>query len=130
MVTTVAKTRDWETDQSGVQMLTDKGRSIINWPEQHYRNGVDKNSATGRRYKRAVRILKMLRNEMAKQGVRAAQPIPSFLAECLVWNAPADAAACPSGPAQAVALPPLQSARSPKNTYFSRSPRSRRMPPT
>lgn len=73
--------------QSGVQMLTDKGRSIINWPEQHYRNGVLKNSTTGRRYKRAVRILKTLRNEMAEDGVRAAKPIPSFLVECLVWNA-------------------------------------------
>jgi hypothetical protein len=73
---------------SGVQMLSDKGRSVINWPEQHYRNGVDKNSATGRRYKRAVRILKTLRNELAEKGVRAAEPIPSFLVECLVWNAP------------------------------------------
>ena len=31
---------------SGVQMLTDKGKSIINWPEQHYANGVSKNRVT------------------------------------------------------------------------------------
>lgn len=73
---------------SGVQMFTDTGLSVINWPEQHYRNGVDKNTATGRRYKRAVRILKTLRNEMAESGIKAAEPIPSFLVECLVWNAP------------------------------------------
>lgn len=73
---------------SGVQMLTDKACSIINWPEQHYRNGVDKNTITSRRYKRGVRILKTMRNEMAGAGIRAAHPIPSFLVECLVWNAP------------------------------------------
>jgi hypothetical protein len=73
---------------SGVQMLTDKGRSIINWPEQHYENGVNKNTLTTRRYKRGVRILKTLRNEMAEAGISAAEPIPSFLIECLVWNAP------------------------------------------
>lgn len=73
---------------SGVQMLTDKGKSIINWPEQHYRNGVDKNTVTARRYKRAARILKTLRNEIAEAGIGAANPVPSFLVECLVWNAP------------------------------------------
>lgn len=72
---------------SGVQMLTDKGMSIINWPEQHYSNGVSKNTSTSKRYKRAVRILKTLRNEMADAGIGAAEPIPSFLVECLVWNA-------------------------------------------
>ena len=74
--------------QSGVQMLTDKGNSLINWPEQHYTNGVGKNKRTGRRYKRGTRILKTLRNEMAAAGISAADPIPSFLVECLVWNAP------------------------------------------
>ena len=73
---------------SGVQLLTDKGVSIINWPEQHYESGVNKNTATSRRYKRGVRILKTLRNEMAEVGIGAAEPIPSFLSECLVWNAP------------------------------------------
>ena len=73
---------------SGVQMLTDKRLSIINWPEQHYQNGVDKNKKTNRGYKRAVRILKTMRNEMTENGIRAAEPIPSFLVECLVWNTP------------------------------------------
>lgn len=72
---------------SGVQMLSDKGKSIINWPEQHYSNGVSKNTLTSRRYKRVVRILKTLRNEMKEAGVKSAEPVPSFLVECLVWNA-------------------------------------------
>ena len=71
---------------SGVQMLTDKGKSIINWPEQHYQNGSRKNTDTGRKYKRVVRILKTLCNEMEDAGIKGAKSIPSFLIECLVWN--------------------------------------------
>jgi hypothetical protein len=80
------------TYHSGVEMHADGGYpSVIrNWPEQHYSNGVGKNDLTGRRYKRVVRILKHLRNEMAENGIAAAKPIPSFLIECLVWNVPND----------------------------------------
>jgi len=74
--------------ESGVQLKTDSGQYIVNWPEQHYSNGVDKNSMTARRFKRAVRILKNMRNEMAAAGIAAAEPVPSFLIECLVWNTP------------------------------------------
>jgi hypothetical protein len=75
---------------SGVQLLTDSGSPIriINWPEQHYSNGIAKNDRTGRVYKRTVRILKNLRNEMAETGIAPAAPIPSFLIECLIWNVP------------------------------------------
>jgi len=75
---------------SGVALEPDHGRRIINWPEQHYENGVAKNSATNRYYKRLVRIIKKLCNEMADNGVLAAKPIPGFLVECLVWNVPND----------------------------------------
>lgn len=83
--------RRYENDGSyleGVELLTDKEfRSIINWPEQHYNNGVLKNKATGTRYKSIVRVLKALSNEMTAQGVRGAD-VPGFLIECLVWNVP------------------------------------------
>ncbi len=72
----------------GVELRPDRGGRIINWPEQHYNNGVAKNSLTGRRYKRVVRILKRLCIEMDDQGIAAAKPIPGFLIECLVWNVP------------------------------------------
>lgn len=72
----------------GVELRTDKEScGIINWPEQHYYNGVRKNKDTGTRFKSIVRILKSLSNEMAKQGIKAAN-IPGFLIECLVWNVP------------------------------------------
>ena len=75
---------------SGVEMIPDdhKPARIKNWPTQHYENGVQKNSATDRRYKRIVRIVKKLCNEMSDNGITAAMIVPSFLVECLVWNVP------------------------------------------
>ena len=77
---------------SGVELQPDSRSSpkVINWPEQHYKNGVDKNTETGRRFKAMVRILKFLRNEMSEVGVNVADDIPGFLIECLVWNVPDD----------------------------------------
>jgi hypothetical protein len=59
-----------------------------NWPEQHQANGTGKNLATGRRFKRVVRIVKRLRNEMADSKIGSAESISSYLIECLVWNVP------------------------------------------
>jgi predicted nucleotidyltransferase len=73
---------------SGTQILPSNGGLIINWPRQNYDNGVEKNEATGRRFKAVTRILKRLRNEMADERYEAANPIPSYLIECLVWNVP------------------------------------------
>ena len=73
---------------SGTQFTSDAGRVVINWPQQHYERGVAKNLATGRRYKEIVRALKRLRNEMRENGIDAAKPVPSFLIESLVFNAP------------------------------------------
>ena len=74
---------------SGVEMIPDDNRppSIKNWPEQHYQNGVSKNEVTSKKYKRVVRILKKLSNEMAANSIQSAKDAPSFLIECLVFNA-------------------------------------------
>ena len=74
--------------QEGVELQPDRGGRVINWPEQHYDNGVSKNTATLRRYKRVVRILKRLCIEMNDNGVASATSIPGFLVECLVSNVP------------------------------------------
>ena len=81
----------------GVSLYPDDGSARIdNYPERlaqdwphiplHYENGVAMNTATHRRYKRVVRILKKLRNEMDDASVAAAGPIPGYLIECLVFN--------------------------------------------
>lgn len=74
---------------SGVEMIPDSLTPplIKNWPEQHYENGVTKNKLTSRKYKRAARILKNLSNEMANNNIQTAKDTPSFLIECLVFNA-------------------------------------------
>ena len=77
--------------RSGVAFDPDSGERIINWPEQTYNNGVERNTATGRKYKRAIRILKRLRDRMQDDGIAIAEKTPSFLIECLVWNADVDA---------------------------------------
>ncbi len=75
---------------SGVALRPDNRQpaKIINWPEQHYENGNEKNNQTGRAYRALVRIIKNLRNEMADANIAAAKPIIGFLNECLIWNVP------------------------------------------
>ena len=75
---------------AGVELRPDNYTplKVINWPDQHYGNGVTKNQSTGRRFKAVVRILKSLANEMAEAGIQIAHKIPGFLIECLVWNVP------------------------------------------
>lgn len=74
----------------GVQLKPDSGGIVLNYPEQHYDNGTAKNTNCSRRYKRLVRILKKLSNEMEDKGIQAARGIPGFLCECLIWNVPND----------------------------------------
>jgi len=72
----------------GVGFLTDMGIRINNWPKQAYDNGVKKQSNTGERYKKMVRIMKKMRNKMQEDGIAEAMDVPSFLIESLVWNVP------------------------------------------
>jgi len=91
---------------AGVTLIPDNdSRHIINYPERladywpntplHYENGIQKNSATKKRFKGMVRILKKLRIELGEDGNRSAGQLPGYLVECLVWNAPNR---CFSGP--------------------------------
>lgn len=74
----------------GIEFESDKRVRIQNFPAQQYANGVDKHRRTRDRFKKMVRVLKNLRNEMDANKVAEAGPIPSFLIECLVWNVPDD----------------------------------------
>lgn len=79
------ETGTWLT---GTAFNPDNAWRIVNWPDHNYANGVAKNGATGGRFKDVVRILKRLRNKLCEVKVAAANPISSFMVECLVWNAP------------------------------------------
>jgi len=76
---------------SGVGFIPDGGWRVVNWPQQNHDNGVAKNNRTARHFKRVVRIIKRLRYKMEDEGVTQAKNIPSYLVECLVWNAPYEA---------------------------------------
>ena len=80
----------------GTTIYPDDGTTIHSWPFHHYDNGVQKNTESGRRFKRIVRIMKNLRNTLAENGSKPAEAIPSFLNECLVWNTPNNILAAPS----------------------------------
>ena len=67
---------------------SDPSKAILNYPKQQYANGQAKHDRTGRRFKKMVRIIKNLCNEMADAGIEAAKPIPSFLIECLAYQVP------------------------------------------
>jgi hypothetical protein len=76
------------TSHDGIEIRPDSGGTIVNWPRQDDENGTDKNKPerTGTRYKRAVRGIKSLENEMVDNG--AITPGPSFMMECAVYNVP------------------------------------------
>ena len=73
---------------AGIGFLTDKGIRINNWPKQAYENGVSKQSNTGERYKKMVRVMKKMRNKMQEDNITSASNVPSFLIESMVWNVP------------------------------------------
>lgn len=76
----------------GVKLIAESGGTVINWPQQHYDNGLYKHEKlTMRRHRKVVRIVKRLAKEMAGSGSRNAQGMPSFLLECAVYNVPHDA---------------------------------------
>ena len=74
----------------GIIIFPDKGSFIINYPEQHIKNGREKNINTHQYYKKYVRIMKKMRYLMQEEekGVfqKAAQGVSSFMLESLLWN--------------------------------------------
>lgn len=80
-----ARAMDGPSFESGVEFITDRERAhVINWPHQNYANGVEKNDATGRRYKAAVRIMKNLKNEMGEKSDTIG--VCGFVVESLLWS--------------------------------------------
>ena len=73
---------------SGICFQTLDGKQIHGWPDQNLANGNAKTEATGRRYKRVVRILKRLTYEMADAGKPAPRAMPGCLIEALCYNLP------------------------------------------
>lgn len=72
--------------RAGTKIFKTNGRSIVNYPAQQLENGIDKNKRTGYAYKKGVRLLKRIENEMAADGTF--RELPSYFMECLAYNCP------------------------------------------
>lgn len=74
----------------GIYIKTDDGQIIVNYPEQHIKNGREKNNQTRTYYKKMVRIIKRIRYIMEDLGYESAKNVSSFGLESLLWNLPND----------------------------------------
>jgi len=74
--------------REGSKFISDSGNVHYNYAKQHIENGKAKNLATGKRFKRLVRILKRIRYRMIADQAPVNSNITSFLIEGLLWNVP------------------------------------------
>ena len=72
--------------EKAIEIRPDSGGSIINYPEQHIALGRAKNKATDYRYKRIVRIVKNIKEDMKNSGIYVSDKVSSFGIESLLWN--------------------------------------------
>ncbi len=72
----------------GISIISDEGETIINYPEQHIKNGRDKNKSTNLFYKKMVRIIKKIRYIMDDKNISSTSTVNSFMLESLLWNIP------------------------------------------
>jgi hypothetical protein len=80
-----------ESHDDGITFWTQRGsRQIVNFPKQHWSNGVAKNrdARTSGRYKATVRMFKNARSAAVDRHLLSADSAPSFFVECLIYNAP------------------------------------------
>ena len=64
------------------------GQDIANYPKRHIQNGRTKNNATNHEYKKLVRIMKHIKNNMVDDGLADGNVVSSFLVECLIYQIP------------------------------------------
>lgn len=72
----------------GSLIVMDNGKEIINYPEQSRINSTVKNKATKYYYKKVVRILKKIKNDMIENAVEGANMVSSYGLECMIYNVP------------------------------------------
>lgn len=72
----------------GIEIRPDNGGRIINYPEQHIKNGRAKNNDTNYLYKKHVRIMKKMKQILSDYGYTIPSNVSSFGLESLLWNIP------------------------------------------
>lgn len=76
------------TDKPGIWFETRSGRTITNYPKQHYENGAAKNKRTNGEYKKTLRMFKRARRHLANKGRISKDAVPGYFLECLLYNVP------------------------------------------
>jgi hypothetical protein len=72
--------------REGAKVFKKDNSGLVNYSAQQLANGREKNTRTGSRYKKTVRILKRTENAMLENGVH--REVPSYFVECLAYNCP------------------------------------------
>lgn len=72
--------------REGAKVFKTDGNTVVNYSNLQLTNGRTKNNNTNQAFKKAVRIVKRLENEMVAAGVHS--EVPSYFVECLVYNCP------------------------------------------
>jgi hypothetical protein len=72
----------------GTYFLSSDNTEVENYPKVHKENGITKNKRTNYNYKKLVRILKHIKNNMVDDHKAKGDVITSFLVECLVYHVP------------------------------------------
>lgn len=72
--------------REGAKVFKTDGTSIVNYSALQLENGRSKNKRTNQAFKKSVRILKRLENEMVNAGHH--KEVPSYFLECLGYNCP------------------------------------------
>jgi hypothetical protein len=87
---TFFQTTQIESHVEGIEFEDRSGRTIINYPKEHSKNGEAKNSParTNYRYKQTVRMFKNTRNTAIDKKLISANVAPSYFVECLLYNVP------------------------------------------
>ena len=70
--------------------LSDEGRWVVSFPQQHHDRGQKKEEATGRRFKRTIRMFKAARNRLVENKRLTKSDASSYFIECMLYNVPDD----------------------------------------
>lgn len=81
--------REFERYDSGITFRPlHEDRWIVNFPVQHYENGIAKQGSTHQRFKPMVRLMKNARNAQVDARRLADNVAPSYFLQCLIYNVP------------------------------------------
>lgn len=68
--------------------LLEERRWVVSYPQQHHERGEEKEEATGRRFRRTIRMFKAARNQLVDKRRLTKDDAPSYFIECLLYNVP------------------------------------------